>query len=57
VGKDLEVTNAVGFVRFQWQRVESVEQPDGSLKRFVEVGCCLLKHVLKPVLTATGCSA
>lgn len=36
VGEDLVVSNAKHFDRLQWQRVETVEQPDGSSKKFVE---------------------
>ena len=32
----MAVTNAVGFMRFQWQRVETVEDEDGSMQRWVE---------------------
>jgi hypothetical protein len=36
VGEELVVNNVENFDRLQWQRVEAVEQADGSSKKFVE---------------------
>jgi CRP-like cAMP-binding protein len=37
IGEELRVNNVNEFDRLQWQRTETVEQADGSSKKFVEV--------------------